>query len=655
MKHSVITPKTRQRPGNVLIMTIVFIVALSFIVTTIQSRTSSSIPNITRRTNDPVITAIAETGIEKAVYCLNTPSAPAADCPKNAQGLYVGESNVVFGAGTYTSTVNTFGLTATVDVVASITQLGQTRSKEIQVILSQQASINPSLLFGVQSGEGGIVMGNNASVIGNVYTNGSITGGNGSSVTGDAVLAVSSPTTDATSNPSVSPLLTKNIGDASNTVYLAQKFVSSVNDSIYSLDVRLAKHGAANTATAYIYSDDNGAPGNDLSNGGQVLNAAFPSDSPGGWENGWTNQIFASNPILLENTSYWLVLKISTANSSKYWTTVRSADDTTYAQGEAKIGSSLTTLSSLGYDISFQINVGGQYPTLDVPTVGGSAYSHNITDTTVGTHAYYQVLNGTVKANGGAVTCTLTPNSYCHPAAVDQAPQNFPISDAQIAQIESVAVAGGTTTCSPTCIIHDGEAIGPRKYIGDVVFDGGSVVTLQGSVWIQGNITLDNNVILQLDPGYGTNNGMFVADTPADRTSAGKITFSNNGDLRGTGNASCTGTPKRCSDGINKNNTCSLASDCPINAIMAISMNSDPALTAKAIDVSNNLTAGILYAPKGLVSISNNASLKEVTAQKLALSENASIKYMTGLASAIFSSGPGASWQLKAGSYHIIK
>jgi len=662
MKHFGITPKLVQRRGSTLIMAIIFLLAVSVLVISIFDRSTQNISTTSRRINDPVTTTIAESGIEKAVWCLNNLTATATECPKDAQGKYVGETDVVLGRGSYTSSVSASGQTATITVTATTAGLGGGSVKQVQATLVQAASLNPSFQFGVQTGEGGIVMSNNASVIGNAYTNGSITGSNGSSVTGDAILAVSSPVTDGISDAAVSPLLTKNVGDAANTIYLAQQFVSGVNDSVYSIDFKLAKHGVGPPGlTAYIYTDDAGIPGTNISGSGQDLNAAFPYDSPGGWENGWTNQIFNPGSVLLQGTSYWLVLKSASSNSAKYWTTVRSADDTTYSTGTAKVGSGLTgtcpaagSVCPLNYDIAFRLKMGGQYPTLDVPTVGGNAFSHIIKDTTIGQHAYYQSLDGTVKANGGAATCSLTSSTYCHANSVDQPPQNFPISDAEIAQMEAIAAAGGVTTCSPTCTLTDGTTVGPRKYVGDVSIEGGATVTLGGTIWVQGNFTLDNNVILQLDPAYGTNNGIIIADDTADIVNGGRIIFSNNGDLRGSANASCTGTPKRCSDGLNKNNNCSVAADCPMNAIMAISKNADPAQVISAIEVSNNLSAGVLYAPYGLVSIKNNASLKEVTAQKLSLAPNTSIKYMTGLASAIFTSGPGASWQLQPGSYRIV-
>lgn len=659
MKHFAIIPNRSIRRGDTLLMSVIFLLAVSVIVITLFDRTAKNISVTSRRINDPVTTGIAESGIEKAVYCLNNAAITAPTCPRDAQGKYIGESSVVIGKGSYTTSVSASGQTATISVTAATAGLGGGSSKQIEATLTQAASLNPAFQFGVQAGEGGIRMEENASVIGNVYTNGSITGANNSSVTGDAILAVSGETLDVTSNPPGT--LIKNVADADNTVYIAQKFVSGVNDTVHSIELKLARNSSpVPNLTAYIYTDNSNNPGTNISGSGQVLNTSlFPSTSPSGWENGWTKQMFNPNSILLQDTAYWLVLKAASTSNLRFWTTVRSSDDTAYIDGTAKAGSALGSLDALGYDIAFRINVGGQYPTLEVPTVGGNAYSHIIEDTTVGKHAYYQVLEDTVKANGGGEICTLTPcpSCYCHPASTDQPPQNFPISGAQIAQLEAIAEAGGTVTCSSTCTIPSGSSIGPKKYIGNVAINNHAVVTLTGTVWVKGNLSLDNGAILQLDAGYGTDNGIIIADNPDNITSGGTIAFSNNGDLRGSSNASCTGptNAKRCSDGLNKNNSCSVAGDCPMNSIMAISMNADPTLTTSAISVSNNLSAGVLYAPYGLASIQNNANLKEVTAQKLYLANNATIKYMTGLASAIFSSGPGASWQLKPGSYHIVK
>ncbi|MBI5405027.1 MAG: hypothetical protein HY976_02270 [Candidatus Kerfeldbacteria bacterium] len=610
-------------------MTLVLMAAVVIIVVSAFDFTTSSSRTVTRRVNTQAATRLAEAAVEKAVWCLNNPSAPVSQCPNNP--FYTGETNTAIEGGTFDVIVSGSGGTRTVVATGKVPGPNAVQqSVEVTLVTSQTTA---SFQYGVQAGMGGILMGNNAHINGNAYTNGSISGGSGSSITGDAILAVSSPIQDAVSNPSVFPTLyTKNIGDASSTLWLAQSFKSNLTDKVYSVDLKIAKHNnPTTTVTMYIYSDNAGTPGTNLSGAGQVLNVAVPADSPAGWENGWTNQIFNPSTILLADTNYWLVLKVSGSNSTKYWSVVRSNDDGTYGNGVAKIGAALTTLTPVcvsGCDIGFRMNVGGQYPTLEIPSVGGNAYGHKIDDTVVTGRAFYQELFGVVKANL-TDDCTENENGpNCFDNSPDQPPQNFPISDAQIAQMEANAAAGGIVTCSPTCIIPTGSSVGPKKYVGDVLIDNNAIVTLTGTIWVEGDLRIDNNSILSLSAGYGTTSGTIIAHVPSDSDNKGRIVLRNNGDLRGNGNA---GT-----------------------YIMAISMNTDPSLLTNAIDVSNNLSAGVLFAPYGLITVTNNAALKEVTAQKLALTNNTSVTYETGLASVVFSSGPGGSWTYSKGSYQIL-
>ncbi len=193
--------------------------------------------------------------------------------------------------------------------------------------------------------------------------------------TSGADTANGSPTVDATSNPSTTPLFTKNIGDSANTVFLVQSFVAGANDTIDSLDLKLAQHSAPTTTiTAFIYSDAANAPGNNISGSGQDITAAVPSDGSGTWQNSWLTQTFAPHTALVSGTKYWLVLQVSGSNSSKYWTTVRSPDDAGYTNGTAKIGAALTGtcalngLCPLNYDIAFQVRRSGVVETPTTPT-----------------------------------------------------------------------------------------------------------------------------------------------------------------------------------------------------------------------------------------------------------------------------------------------
>src|SRR3989344_3000005 len=121
---------------------------------------------------------LAEAGIDKAIYKLNQSSS------------YTGESNTALGPGEFTVTVatidsNTKRITATGYVPNS--------SKPTAVkTIKANATIDTTMIAfnnGVQGGLGGLQMDNNSKIIGNVFSNGNITGGNGST-TNDIIIAV---------------------------------------------------------------------------------------------------------------------------------------------------------------------------------------------------------------------------------------------------------------------------------------------------------------------------------------------------------------------------------------------------------------------------------------------------------------------------------
>ena len=612
----------RQR-GQVLIYSILLLVVLaSFVAVLVGTLIPTS--KFTRRSTDAAFgLQLAESGIDKAIWCLNHQS----ECPPG----YTGETQTL-GSGSYTVTVTPSGNTKILTSTGTVN--GQQRTVEVSI--SNESSTNASFYYGVQAGVGGIDLANNARILGNVYTNGSVIGTNGSEITGDAILALGAAVQDAVSDPPVDPLSTATIGNTNGTQYLAQSFISSVNDKVYSVDLKIAKvNTPLSTVTLFLYSDNANSPGTNLSGSGQQLVASIPSDSAPGWENGWVSQIFAPATQLVPGAKYWLVARVSSASATRHWRVVTSeaGNDAVYPDGTARIDGDLVGMPAAcvgGCDTAFRINVGGVAPTLKVPVIGANAYARKIEDTTIGAKAYYQELIGTVQAAGGSDTCTEGENGpNCFDNQPDQPPQNFPITESQITQMEAVAAAGGTINCSPTCIIPTGTSIGPKKYVGDVVIDLGAIVTLSGSVWVVGDLTIRNNSVLKLDDGYGTASGVIIADDPANRTTKGRIELSNNGDLQG-------------------NNQ-------PDTYIMALSMSGDPTFTNDAVDITNNLTAGIVYAANGSVDISNNASLKEVTGQKIKLQNNAVITYESGLADVIFSGGPGGAWAMQRGTWHEIK
>ena len=142
------------------------------------------------------------------------------------------------------------------------------------------------------------------------------------------------------------------------------------------------------------------------------------------------------------------------------------------------------------------------------------------------------------------------------------------------------------------------------------------MLTLTGTVWVTGSITASNGSIIKLDSSYGSLSGVLLAGTDGS-SSTGAVTFSNNSEARGSGTAG--------------------------SYMLVLSQRNNT--SSAAITQANNAASAILYAHEGVIEISNNATMKEVTAYKVHLSNGAVVSYESGLANVNFSSGPSSpSW-----------
>ena len=67
-----------------------------------------------------------------------------------------------------------------------------------------------------------------------------------------------------------------------------------------------------------------------------------------------------------------------------------------------------------------------------------------------------------------------------------------------------------------------------------------------------------------------------------------------------------------------------------------------------AMDIHNNATGAIFYAGDGMLHLHNNVEISQATAWKLELKNNTTLTYSFGLASTLFSSGPGGTFELSS-------
>jgi hypothetical protein len=296
-----------------------------------------------------------------------------------------------------------------------------------------------------------------------------------------------------------------------------------------------------------------------------------------------------------------------------------------------------------GATITGDVIVAGPTGTIDEVEVSNNSYSHFIEDSTVGGNAsHYSLARTSVTGMANVDTmsdctvggdafynskfmCTIsgvstTPNTSVPP---DPASIDLPITDAQIDDWQDDAASGGVVGSQT---ISGTQSLGPKKISGNLTVSNNATLIITGTVWVTGNITFGNNSIIRLNAAYGPLSGLVIAGEEGSST-AGTITPTNNTQILGSGTAG--------------------------SYLMMLSRKSGTASTA--INVVNNATGAIFYAGDGLIDVAQNAGAKEITAYKVKLEENAVVTYETGLASAMFTTGPSGGWELMDQSWQEVK
>lgn len=245
----------------------------------------------------------------------------------------------------------------------------------------------------------------------------------------------------------------------------------------------------------------------------------------------------------------------------------------------------------------------------------GNVYAHSIADSLVGKNAYYQNITNT----------TVTGTKY--PGSPDQADVPMPIPDTVVESWEQEAVAGGMISSPCPYKINSNKTLGPVKITCDVEISGSPVITLNGPVWVTGNISFANSATIKVASALGTKSVVMIADNPNNRITSSQIDITNSNTFQGSGQSG--------------------------SYVLLLSQNNAAELGAPkgenvAINIQNTAGGALLvYAGHGEIQLNNSASLKEVTAFRVHAKNTASVTYETGLASLLFSSGPSGSWTIK--------
>lgn len=536
--------------------------------------------------------ALAEAGIDKAVYELNQ------------NGSYSGESNTVLGDGVFTVSVATIdSITKHVTATGYIpNSTNPVATKTIKATISINSSV-VSFRYGVHVGQGGVQMSNGSTVTGNIFSNGSITGSG--TVTGDATVAAG---VDTVANQQWTVQNSGfNVGDTSAHVSVAQAFKPSIGASLGQINLNMKKVGNPGDLVIKVVTDNSGKPSKTVLASGVIPSSVITTSY------GFVSASLDGTPALSSGQTYWIIAAASvSASNYLVWGLDTGAG---YTNGAAKYSTnwnaSTPVWNAITGDLDFMMFLTGTATSISGVTVNGNAWASVLSNCTVGGTASYQTLT----------SCSVSGTKF--PGTAPATPAPLPISDSQIADWETTAAAGGTIA-GPYSVAGT-ITLGPKKIDGDLSVTNGAKLILSGPVWVNGNVTLSNNAFLSTAPSTGSGGAIIIADATGNTATKGVVTLSNNVTINGNGNAN------------------------------SFPMIITTKVGANAINLSNNAASVILYAPYGFVEVSNGASANQVTAYKFELENNASINYMNGLQNMSFSNGPGGSWAVVPGSYAITQ
>lgn len=629
-KHVVYRKKTCDHRGQALILATIFVGIVLALSVAIVNR-SLNLSKESRDVNKRIAArTLAEAGIEKAIFCLN--QTVGDRCGGNFGETYVGENNIALGGGTFTTSITTIDT-----LTKSITSTGyipNAANPQEQVTLKTSVTINTDVInfnYGIQAGLGGIQMQNSATIIGNVYTNGSIIGGNSAEITGDAIVAGGTAlVNDQEDTAQRSAFL---FGKTSPQLDIAQSFKISTDSSLNKISLYIKKTGAPPDATLRILADMNGVPSKIVLGSG-TLNASQVTSNYS-----WVDVTLSLPPSLLANTTYWFSIDTS-AKSSKYWT-LGLDDQNGYGNGKAMFSAnwnaSSPTWTDAGGDFNFKIWSGGFTTKIQDVAVGNDAKANTLSNVHLDRDAYAQLIDDSWIGRDGRAAIindstiirdayanstpgtTVGGHTYSGNGEPDPAPQNMPISSGQMQEWKDAAAAGGTSD-SISLSQSDTLSLGPRKINGNVSLSSSASIKITGPVWITGNLTLQNQSTVYIDPVFGANGTMLVV--------SGKINIGNQAQLSGTGVSG--------------------------SYLLVISEYPGTANGDEAIIMANGTATAILFAPNGAISLSNSVGLKEATALLLKIGQSATVTYESGLANASFSTGPDGSWVLKKGTWQEV-
>lgn len=585
---------------TILVLAMVFVMAVNVFILAFDQQKISI--NIVRSSQAYYI---AESGIEDAVYRIKNMLSPPSDY------------SIDIGSGSSEVLINSPNQNTKI-ITSSANNKNIFRKIETTLIIS---TVNPQFFYGAQADTLGIAMKNNSRIegaggaAGNVYSNGSIVGANGATITGDVFVATGMSEDQKHTVYNSDQIF----GQAIPIIDIAQSFKPDVSDKLVKLSIYIKKVGKPGDQTVRILTDSSGSPSKTL------ISSTTLQGSLVGTSYGWVDIVFPSQPVLTKSTNYWFMIDAS--NDSKNYWSIGKDQNQGYGNGQAKYSedwnAAVPSWIDIAGDLNFKIFMGGQATFMQDVNVLGNAYVNTIKSSKICGDSYYQTIDFSSFSflndpKNPPCSDPFTPGT-ANSGSPDPSLENLPISDSNINQWKQDAADGGIY--SGDLEVDSDISLGPKKIDGNLLIDGKITLALTGTIYVTGYINISNGAAIRCSPGYGLYSCVILADK--------WIHIENNGIFSGSGqegsfvmiltNSNCDGSsPADCTD----NNA--------------------------AMDLHNNATGVIFYANNGLIYVHNNVEASGITAKKIYLDESSTIRYEQGLINASFSSGPGGAWKISS-------
>ena len=597
----------KHHRGNVLLLTLVFLGVFS----TVSAAYLGFVTRYARSESVAIASsqafALAEAGVDAAIYQLN----------QNPN--YSGETTTIGNGAFSTSVTSIDGSSKRISVTAYVPSIANPIAVKT---VKATASINSNIVsfrYGVQAGTGGFSLSGGSQINGSIYANGNINAITGVRITGSATAAnppalAADQVNDAPPISSCTSATCITFANSSATQDMAQSFKISSATPLNNIQFYLKKVGSPPDMVIRIVNDNAGSPGTDTIMSSTLSASAVTTNF------GWITVTMPPTPVLDPSQTYWIVIDTGN-NSSKYY--IIGANSDGYTNGIAKIGKyggSWSSTTPSGLDGYFKIFLGG-----GTSMIGGNTYA---TGVYVGTTASDDAWAHTIK--GATITgipyCQVGSymNKPCNTTRADPTPVPMPLSDSNIQLWKDEAEAGGTITGNYH-VGWAGATLGPKKITGNLLVDGGGMLTVTGTLWVEGSITIIGGGKVSLASSYGTSDGAIISDGP--------VVVSGGAQFFGSGQDDSYPF-------LITTSACPVESGC----------NGNP-----AVELNGGAGTVAIIAQNGTAVVSGGGALKAITAKQISMSGGAVLTYDSGLINTNFSSGPGGSWIFIPGSYAITQ